>query len=116
MPQPRASTGSSIGTLGHNPFPDATAEFRAAMARLLSLGLAHSLAVEAPYADLKKADVVLRGGTLGVPFELTLSCMKGAAGSQHCGVCSKCRERHDAFAAAGIPDPTRYVDDRFVRS
>ena len=25
---------------------------------------------------------------------------------QHCGVCSKCRERHDAFVEAGIADPT----------
>ena len=30
-----------LGTLGHNPFPDATPEFRAAMAQALSLGLAH---------------------------------------------------------------------------
>src|SRR6185436_1108914 len=28
-----------LGTLGHNPFPDATPEFRAAMAHALSLGL-----------------------------------------------------------------------------
>jgi 7-cyano-7-deazaguanine synthase in queuosine biosynthesis len=23
----------------------------------------------------------------------------------HCGACSKCRERRDAFRATGIPDP-----------
>ena len=28
-----------MGTLGHNPFPDATPDFRAAMASALSLGL-----------------------------------------------------------------------------
>src|SRR4029077_16568208 len=32
-----------LGTLAHNPFPDATPEFRMAMARALSLGLAHDL-------------------------------------------------------------------------
>src|ERR1700694_4109437 len=37
-----------LGTLGHNPFPDATPEFRLTMARALSLGLAHELQVDAP--------------------------------------------------------------------
>ena len=64
-----------IGTLAHNPFPDATPEFRAAMARALSLGLAHALPIDAPYADAGKAEVIRRGAALGVPFELTLSCM-----------------------------------------
>jgi hypothetical protein len=32
-----------LGTLDHNPFPDATPTFRSAMASALSLGLAHAL-------------------------------------------------------------------------
>src|SRR5882762_6200598 len=60
-----------IGTLAHNPFPDATPEFRSTMARALSLGLAHELQVYAPYAAIGKADVIRRGVALGVPFELT---------------------------------------------
>jgi 7-cyano-7-deazaguanine synthase len=102
-----------IGTLAHNPFPDATPEFRDALARAVSLGLAHEIAVDAPYAELDKAAVIRRGTALGVRFDLTLSCMSphrlGDDRWMHCGTCSKCRERHDAFAAASLPDPTPYA-------
>jgi 7-cyano-7-deazaguanine synthase len=105
-----------IGTLAHNPFPDATPEFRAAMARALSLGLARPLRIEAPYANTGKSDVISRGAALGVPLELTLSCMNPPQSAlstlqtaRHCGECSKCRERHDAFVAAGVADPTVYT-------
>src|SRR3954454_20130762 len=43
-----------IGTLDHNPFPDATPAFRQAMASALSLGLAHPLIIDAPYAATSK--------------------------------------------------------------
>jgi 7-cyano-7-deazaguanine synthase len=105
-----------IGTLAHNPFPDATPAFRSAMANALTLGLAHPLDVDAPYANTSKAEVIARGAVLGVPFELTLSCMNpvGRAPALHCGTCSKCRERHDAFVESGVADPTAYADQRFV--
>ena len=117
-----AASGASrlvLGTLAHNPFPDATPEFRDAIARALSLGLAHELQIDAPYANVGKADVIRRGAALGVPFELTLSCMKPTLQSQeaiHCGLCSKCRERHDAFLELGVTDPTAYEDQRYVRA
>jgi 7-cyano-7-deazaguanine synthase len=127
-----------LGTLAHNPFPDATPEFRAAMARALTLGLAHDLQIDAPYAGSSKAEVIKRGIAFGLPLELTLSCMKPGLGTRgsgfgdrgsglesripnpesllHCGTCSKCRERHDAFLELGLADPTVYEDERHVRA
>jgi 7-cyano-7-deazaguanine synthase len=96
-----------MGTLAGNPFPDATPDFLAAQGRSLSLGLDLPIAVEAPFAALHKSDVIHRGVELGIPFELTLSCMQPSDGS-HCGKCSKCRERRDAFRAAAVRDPTQY--------
>jgi 7-cyano-7-deazaguanine synthase len=98
----------AIGPLAGNPFPDATPEFFAAMSRTLSLGLAHDIAIEAPFVTMHKSEVIGLGANLKVPFELTLSCMNPRQGL-HCGQCSKCRERRDAFHEAGIEDPTAYV-------
>ena len=98
----------ALGPLAGNPFPDATGEFFSAMARALSLGLAHDLLVHAPFAAMHKGDVIRLGAELGVPLELTLSCMN-PRGGLHCGECSKCRERRDGFHEAGVADLTSYA-------
>lgn len=105
-----------LGTLDHNPFPDATPAFRSAMSSALSLGLQHALQIDAPYADVGKAEVIRRGVALSLPLERTLSCMNPILSPaehgwpRHCGLCSKCRERHDAFLEVGVADPTDYID------
>jgi 7-cyano-7-deazaguanine synthase len=97
-----------LGPLAGNPFPDARPAFFDAMARALSLGVDSSIEVAAPFRDLHKADVIRLGRSLDVPLERTLSCMNPVADS-HCGLCSKCRERQEAFRAAGVPDATAYA-------
>jgi 7-cyano-7-deazaguanine synthase len=105
----RGLTRIALGPLSGNPFPDATPAFFDAVARALSLGLGRDVEVATPFAHLHKADVIRRGVELGVPLARSLSCMAPVAGDAHCGACSKCRERHDAFIEAGVPDPTRYA-------
>ena len=97
----------AIGPLAGNPFPDATPQFFESMARALSLGLAHAIEIDTPFVSMDKSEVIRLGAELGVPLELTLSCMNPRSGL-HCGRCSKCRERRDAFNDAGIADPTAY--------
>jgi 7-cyano-7-deazaguanine synthase len=115
----------ALGPLAGNPFPDARPEFFASMATSLSLGLDHAIEVAAPFLEWEKDDVIKRGVELHVPFEHTLSCMNPPAlatklasdgetgpapGPQHCGLCSKCRERRDAFASSGVSDPSVYAN------
>lgn len=111
----------ALGPLAGNPFPDARPAFFAAMATALSLGLDHAIDIATPFLEWEKDQVIRRGVALGVPLELTLSCMNpevGASGApgelgrlpMHCGLCSKCRERRDAFAAAGVADPSVYAN------
>ena len=103
-----------IGPLAGNPFPDATPMFFRSMAAALAIGLASAIEIDAPFLEMEKEDVIALGARLGVPFELTLSCMQPVEG-MHCGRCSKCRERLHAFRAAGIQDPAAYAtrNERF---
>jgi 7-cyano-7-deazaguanine synthase len=95
----------AIGSLGGNPFPDATPEFFERFASTLSAGLSHKITVEAPYRGLHKSDIIRQFREL--PLELTVTCMAPAAG-QHCGRCNKCGERRSAFRASGVPDRSIY--------
>lgn len=98
----------ALATLSGNPFPDATPAFFGTMARGLSLGLNHEIQIATPFAALHKSEVIRIGTQLGVAMALTLSCMNPQRGL-HCGRCSKCRERRDAFRQAGVDDPTAYA-------
>jgi len=100
----------AIGTLAGNPFPDATPHFFAAIAATASEALRAPVEVVAPYRELSKADVIRRAGDL--PLALTLSCLRPTREGRHCGDCNKCRERAEAFTAAGVADPTTYARAR----
>jgi 7-cyano-7-deazaguanine synthase len=76
------------------------------IAKLCAAG-APEFAVRTPLLDAPKAAVVTRGQQLGVPMAETWSCHRG--GDVHDGVCSGCRGRKQAFADAGVDDPTEYA-------
>jgi 7-cyano-7-deazaguanine synthase len=97
----------AIGSLGGNPFPDATPEFFDTFARVLSTGLGHEVRIEAPLRGFHKEDLIKQFKEL--PLELTLTCMAPKGGSQHCGQCNKCFERQQAFRKAGVTDRTLYL-------
>lgn len=92
-----------------NPFPDATPEFYDGFAAMVSQSVAGQVRVIRPYATLGlfKVDVIHRGRAF--PLEHTFSCLQPLPDGRHCGRCNKCAERQGGFAAAGIPDPTRYA-------
>ena len=95
-----------IGSLGGNPFPDATPDFFQKFAAALTSGLDHVVEVKAAFRDLHKSDVIRRFKDL--PLELTLTCMAPVNGI-HCGQCNKCSERQVAFYRSGIADRTTYA-------
>jgi 7-cyano-7-deazaguanine synthase len=103
----RGITTLLSGILRANPFPDGTPAFFRAMERAVSRGLGSPLRIRAPYRGLRKAQVVRRAA--GLPLRWTWSCVNPRPGGRHCGRCSKCAERMEAFRSAGVPDPTPYA-------
>src|SRR5687767_14009702 len=55
----------ALGPLAGNPFPDATPQFFETMARALSLGLGHTIVVDAPFLSMEKSEVIRLGVELG---------------------------------------------------
>lgn len=96
----------ALGSLRHNPFPDASPRFFKTWGGAMSLGLRAPVRILAPYRTLSKSDVIRRGKSF--PLHLSFSCLQ-PRGKNHCGYCNKCAERQRAFRQAGVPDKTIYA-------
>lgn len=92
----------------HAIYPDCRESFVTPMGEAITAGTSNGVKLVAPYTKLTKAEIVARGTRLGVPYDKTYSCYQG--GERHCGRCGTCRERHDAFVANGLEDPTLYEE------
>lgn len=92
----------------HAIYPDCRATFIASMSEAMAYGTYEHIKVAAPFTHLTKSEIALIGHNYGVDYSKTYSCYKG--GEKHCGKCGTCVERKEAFALAGIDDPTEYED------
>lgn len=92
----------------HAIYPDCRESFVKPMGEAITAGTSNGVKLVAPYTTLTKTEIVARGTRLGVPYGKTYSCYQG--GERHCGRCGTCRERHDAFVANGLEDPTLYEE------
>ena len=102
-----------VNFLDYSGYPDCRPEFIAGFQELATLATkagveGASFRIHAPLIRLSKADIVREGTRLGVDFAATVSCYQADAEGRACGRCDSCRIRRDGFAAAGLPDPTRY--------
>jgi 7-cyano-7-deazaguanine synthase len=100
------------GVSAESGFPDARAEFIAAMQEVARVATAIGQAgrapeIRAPLLELTKAEVIRLGAELNVDFSMTHSCLH-PVGDLACGTCRPCVSRRQGFAFAGLPDPTRY--------
>jgi 7-cyano-7-deazaguanine synthase len=91
----------------HAIYPDCREDFMRALGDAMRLGTYAGVKLLRPFIALNKGQIAAEGAKLGVDFARTWSCYKG--GAVHCGKCGTCVERREAFALAGLPDPTEYA-------
>jgi 7-cyano-7-deazaguanine synthase len=104
-----------VNAVDYSGYPDCRPEYIAAyqaMARLATkTGVEGApTTIRTPLIDLTKAQIIQNGTALGVDYALTVSCYQADEEGRACGKCDSCRIRRDGFAAAGLPDPTRYAE------
>lgn len=92
----------------HAIYPDCREDFMRPMAEAIGAGTYEDVKVLRPFIEMRKEDIAAVGAELGVDFSRTWSCYKGK--DLHCGKCGTCVERKEAFALAGLSDPTEYAE------
>jgi 7-cyano-7-deazaguanine synthase len=102
-----------VNAVDYSGYPDCRPEFIQAFENLARLATKAGVEgaqfkIQAPLITMSKADIIRAGTELGVNYSATVSCYQAAADGAACGKCDSCRLRAAGFAAAGIPDPTRY--------
>ncbi len=103
-----------VNAVDYSGYPDCRPEFVAGFEALANLATKAGVEgarfrVHAPLMRMSKADIAREGRRLGVDFAQTVSCYQADAEGRACGHCDACRLRAEGFAAAGMPDPTRYI-------
>ena len=98
----------------YSGYPDCRPEYMRAFEALANLATRAAvdgkrLTLHTPIIDLTKAEIIRRGGDLGVDYALTVSCYQANAEGLACGVCDSCRLRRAGFEGAGVADPTGYA-------
>jgi 7-cyano-7-deazaguanine synthase len=102
-----------VNILDSAGYPDCRPEYVAAFQEVARLATKRGVEgrpteIDAPLVALTKAAIIARGRGLGVDYSMTVSCYQADTDGRACGRCDSCRLRQEGFAAAGVPDPTRY--------
>lgn len=103
-----------VNAVDYSGYPDCRPAFvqaYQAMANLATRAAVEgaSLTIHTPLIDLKKADIIRRGASLGLDYALTHSCYDPDDQGRACGRCDSCRIRAKGFTDAGMADPTVYA-------
>ena len=102
-----------VNSVDYSGYPDCRKEFIDSFTKTANLATRAAdedwkYTIHTPLQSLSKKDIILKGISLGVDYSLTTSCYNPDAEGRSCGKCASCAIRKSGFAAANVPDPTKY--------
>lgn len=103
-----------VSAIDYSNYPDCRPEFINAFQKVADLATKTSVEgqrfiIHTPLIELSKAGAIKLGKSLGVNYEMTVSCYRANPQGEACGTCPSCALRKKGFTEAGIEDPTRYA-------
>ncbi|MFO7716016.1 7-cyano-7-deazaguanine synthase QueC [Desulfosarcina sp.] len=104
-----------VNAIDYSGYPDCRPEYIQAFEAMANLATRTAVEgkgrfrIRTPLIDMTKAQIIQAGTALGVDYEMTHSCYDPSPQGLACGGCAACILRRNGFAAAGLPDPTRYA-------
>ncbi|TCP29850.1 preQ(0) biosynthesis protein QueC [Scopulibacillus darangshiensis] len=102
-----------VSSVDYSGYPDCRPEFIKSMNKTVNLATKvgvsdKGMVINTPLMHLTKAETIIEGIKLNVPYHLTTSCYNGE--DKACGTCDSCQLRLKGFLEAGEKDPIPYKD------
>ena len=100
--------------LDYSGYPDCRPDYIAAFQTMANLATkcgieGKGVTIEAPLINLRKMEIIQLGLSLGIDYQMTVSCYNLDESGNACGTCDSCYLRKKGFKECGIPDPTQYA-------
>ncbi len=105
-----------VNAVDYSGYPDCRGEFIGAFEQLANLATKAGVEktshfkIHTPLIELTKAEIIKRGTSLKVPYQLTHTCYSPSAEGIACGRCDACQLRRKGFVDAGLVDPVKYAN------
>ena len=98
-----------VNALDYSGYPDCRADFIRSFEATAALASragreGRKFVIKTPLIEMTKTEIIQKGISLGVPYELTWSCYDPQE-EKPCGGCDACILRKKGFQGAGITDP-----------
>ncbi len=104
-----------VSSVDYSGYPDCRPEFVEAFQHMADVGIkrgveGNRIEIVSPLIHLSKAETIALGVELGVDYRHSVSCYRANQQGEACGHCDSCVLRKQGFQAAGVTDPTRYIN------
>lgn len=103
-----------VSAVDYSNYPDCRPDYIETFQKLANLATRAgveegNIHIQTPLIHLSKAETIKLGMSLGVDYEMTVSCYQANEEGKACGKCDSCAFRIKGFKEAAVSDQTRYA-------